>query len=105
MKKITQKIAIAVVITGLFAFTVVNNSKRAGEVEQIEGIYFFYKSKPVDSYDILGTVKAPGVVLSADPKSMIATMIKRSKKEHPTADGIVFTKEDMTACEAIKFKN
>lgn len=92
----------------LLAFTVVNYEVKnnTAEVEQIEGLYVFTDSKPVKEYEYLGTVKA-NWTWSSKYEGIRSTLISKTKKDFPTAQGIILTQTDGTGplkCDAIKFK-
>lgn len=101
MKKLLIPIiAIAVLAS---AFTLVDSDKEKANVEQMDGLYIFIKSKPVAENDYLGSVKK-SLALTGNPEEMLNSMIKKVKKEYPSADGIIFTSVSMDKADAIKFK-
>ena len=105
MKKTLIGLAIGISILTLFAFTamtVYEIKNSTAEVEQVQGLYIFYKSKPLTEYDYLGTVKPPAVV-PAKPGNLLNAMIKRTKKQYPNADAIILD-DNMYHPDAIKFK-
>lgn len=93
-----------VAIIGLSAFTFAVNSQKSANVEMEQGIYIFYKSKPVDGYDYKGTIKIGGIVKSTKASEMTTQLIKKVKKEYPDADGLIVNDPDFFAADVIKFK-
>ncbi len=88
----------------LLAFTVTNDVKNStAEVDQIQGLYAFIHSKPVNEYEYLGSI-APKLVPSKNASSIINHMIKKGKEKYPNADGIVFTDDALAKVDLIKFK-
>jgi hypothetical protein len=79
--------------------------KRAAQVNQAQGYFIFMQSQPVAEYKVLGTVKKTGLTLSGDPTEMFNTILKKTKKEYPDADGIIFENVDMQHATCIKFKD
>lgn len=109
MKKGIFKLSIVVLITALTSFTVseyiVKDS--TAEVEKIEGYLIFAKSRPVKEYEHLGTIKGP-TIGSHEFDKLVASVIKKVKKEYPKADAILFDgvirQTHNTRVSAIKFK-
>jgi hypothetical protein len=103
MKKITIFLLGALTV-GLLAFKVATyeTKKSTAEVEQEEGMYVFYRSKPVTEYEYLGTYKI-GMVWDDKPKLLFNKLIKKTKDKYPNADGVIIDNE-MEKCDAIKFK-
>ncbi len=99
------KIFIILIVFGLFltAFKITSN-KGTAIVEQKEGLYIFMLSKPVVEFDYLGSVKK-GLALTGQPGEMLNSMIKKVKKEYPTADGIIFTSMSMDKADAVLLKD
>lgn len=71
------------------------------EVDQIEGIYIFYHSKPLAKYEYLGTYKI-GVIWDDKPKLLLPKLIHKTKEKYPAVQGIIIG-EDMEQCDAVKF--
>ncbi|MFA6066880.1 MAG: hypothetical protein WC707_06890 [Candidatus Babeliaceae bacterium] len=107
--KTLKKTAISIAILAIFmmasAFTYQSLNKNTAIVEQMQGVCIFYKSKPAGNYDYIGSVKAPGITNSVKPGPMVETMIKKMKKDYSSADGIIFTDENMDKADAIKLKD
>ena len=91
-------------LIALVAFTSANyeTKKSSAEVEQEEGMYVFYRSKPVLEYEYLGTYKI-GMVWDDKPKLLFNKLIRKTKDKYPNADGVIIDNE-MGKCDAIKFK-
>ena len=105
MKKLSV-LFLGVVFLATTAFTVskaLEPSKTSANVEQIQGLYLFIKSKPVLEYEYLGTCKT-SITWSAKASEAINVMIKKVKKDYPSADGVIFTDENLWQGDAIKFK-
>lgn len=112
-KKILRKIiwkwqfislCIAITITcTLTAFRYMPD-KGSALVEQKDGYYIFMFSQPQWGYEVMGSVKKTGIVLSGSPEEMFNTILRRCKKQYPKADGIIFTSVDMEHADCIKFK-
>lgn len=95
---------ILAVVFVLMSFASFNNNKGNATVDQQEGLYIFMLSKPASEYDYLGSVKK-GMALTGQPKEMLNSMIKKVKKDYPTANGIVFTTIQMEKADAIFIKD
>lgn len=81
-------------------------SKATAEVNQAQGLYIFTDSKPVTSYEYLGSVNTAAVVWKTrgyqDTKDVL---IKKIKKDYPQAEGIIFYFDGgKDKADAIKFK-
>lgn len=75
----------------------------AGTVEQREGIYIFLCSKPVAATEYIGSIKK-SFAISGAPDEMLNAMVKKCKKEFPTAQAIIFTTAAMDKADCVKFK-
>ena len=93
----------AIAIIGILGFKFATQ-KDSATVEQKEGIYIFMFSKPTAQYDFLGSVKKTGIVMSGSPEEMFKTILKRCKKDYPSANGLIFTSVDMEHADCIKIK-
>lgn len=102
MKK-TILIILAASTLCLFAFTH-EIDKSAAKAEQIEGKYIFILSKPTQQYKYLGSVKKT-ISLTGQPQELINSIVKKVKKEYPTADGIIFKDLELSSADAIMFNN
>jgi hypothetical protein len=91
-------------LIALLAFTASNYEAKnaSAEVQQEEGMYIFYRSKPVMEFEYLGTYKI-GMVWDDKPKLLFNKLIRKTKEKFPNADGIIIDNE-MGKCDAIKFK-
>jgi hypothetical protein len=81
----------------------VDASKSDATVEQKEGLYIFISCKPKSEYTYLGSVTKK-IALEGKPAEMLNSLIKKVKKEYPSADAIIFTTIDMDKADAVKFK-
>ena len=93
-EKVTEKVA------KVATFKTKNST---AEVEQIEGLYVFYRSKPVMGYQYLGTYKIV-LIWENNPKLLFNKLVRKTQKKYPDADGIIID-DDMGKCDVIKFKN
>ena len=76
-------------------------------VNQLQGIYIFTDSKPLQAYDYLGTVKnGARLAGSAQYQPVRDRLIKKVKEDYPDADGAIFYFNNGSAdrCDAIKFR-
>ena len=80
-------------------------------MNQVNGCYLFIDSKPVSSYDYLGTVEISNKDLRKNPGSgqfqhLRDILIKKAKEKYPNAEGVIFNFHDggIDKADAIKFK-
>jgi hypothetical protein len=85
---------------GLFAYKFEPN-KDLARVEQIEGIYVFVYAKPSGNYKFIDKINMPEFVMNGKAYEMIRTAVRRCKKQHPTANGVIFTNDNLSKAEAI----
>lgn len=71
------------------------------DVEQMSGLNIFIHSKPLKKYETLGSI-SPALVWSDKADKLIEYMVSKGKKDFPTANGIIFTKDDMSKADLIK---
>lgn len=71
--------------------------------EQIEGLYIYYKCKPISETDYLGTVKT-GITWGASPHEFLNKILKKVKADYPAAQAVIITDVDMQKADAVKFK-
>lgn len=93
-------VAGCIVATG---FTVLSD-KNLARVKTYQGFYLFMQSEPVQEYEVLGTVKKTGIVMSDSPDAMLNTLVKRTAKDFPQTEGIIFDDATMEHATCIKFK-
>jgi len=105
MKKIIFSVLIVVAVG--FSTNHYTSDKATATVNQVQGVYVFIDSKPVAEYTYLGTVDTKGVV-TTNPQYIVIRdrLIKRIKKDWPSADGVIFSFSSGSAdhADAIKFK-
>lgn len=77
--------------------------KNIGTVEQQQGIFIFILCKPVAEYEYIGSIQQKAA-WTGQPSEMLSGMLKKLKKEHPEANGIIFTSLDMDKADCVKFK-
>lgn len=101
MKKTMITIASLLLLT---AFTAIGYELKnsTAEVEQEEGMYVFYRSKPVKEYTYIGTYKI-GLIWDNNPRLLFKKLIRKTKDKYPGADAIIID-NDMEKCDAVKFK-
>ena len=92
----------------LVIFLSMNNApdvtdRGAAVATQVEGIYIFMLCKPATDYHYLGTVEKKGIVMTGKPDEMLKIMVKKVKKQYPTAEGIIFTELNMYKADCINF--
>lgn len=109
MNKLIQGVLAGIALSAIVGFSYIKYDvrKSTGEVDQLQGYYIFVDSKPVMEYEYMGTVKGPSVSFgSGQYQSVRDVLIKRAKKDYPTADALIFTFKDggTDRCDAIKFK-
>ena len=94
---------LGITITFLISFTVSEYvvSKQTANVEQKSGLYIFTQSKPVMQYEYIATVKS-GMTASGYYDEVINSIVRKVKKDYPTADAIIFVPN--AEAEVIKFK-
>ncbi len=91
------------------AWRVAEADKALARVEQVQGLYVFTDSRPVAEYDYLGTVNAPGVVMSSSQMQyppVRDALIKRGRQKYPEANGIIlhFVSGSSDKADLIRFK-
>lgn len=74
------------------------------EVDQVQGVYVFYRCKPVRQYDYLGTVSSPAIIKNYKGSYLVDLMVKRAKEKYSSCDAVIFKNEDMTEVDAVKLK-
>lgn len=91
-----------VLVVSSFVIQEVSDKDKA-KVEQIDGLYIFYKSKPVNQFETLGSIK-PGVTMTPKPSEVLDALVKRAKKNYPSGEALLIGDEDMNRADVIKFK-
>lgn len=76
-------------------------------VNQVEGLYIFSDSKPVEKYTYLGTVKGNFVWSSGQYESIRDALIKKARKNYQNFDGLILNLKDqgIDKADVIKFEN
>ena len=98
-----KRVIIIAAALALCAFKISENFS-AAQVEQQQGCYVFYCSKPTSEYKYLGTVKPKWFDPMGKPEMGIAAIIKRAKESYPQADGVIIN-ITMSSADAIQFNN
>jgi len=110
MKRTIIAFVAGLTISGLVAFTAVNyeSKENTAEVDQIQGFYIFAKSKPVQEYEYLGTVKGP-LVGNHGFDNLVELMVNNAKKDFPNANALIFDgaikQTHNTKVSAVKIKD
>lgn len=97
MKKTSVLIFVLAAIFAAFSY---GDTKSSAVSDQMEGLNIFMQSKPVSEYNYLGSVKK-SLAWSGDAKEMLNSMIKKVKKDYPTANGVIFTSVEMDKADAV----
>ena len=103
MKKIILILSILAII--LFSFRMAISEPHNAQVYKWQGFDVFMECTPTSDYTVLGTVKEKGIVWSGKPKEMFTTILRRVKKDYPTADGVIFDLVNGQKASCIKFKD
>lgn len=101
MKNKLMLLIVAVVFGILMAFG--TDKPNLGSVNQVQGYYVYWQSKPVNEYQYLGSIQVY-LVWSAKPSSMLRTMIRKAKRKFPQGDAIIFTADNMDKADIVKLK-
>ena len=104
MKKILFACFAFIAILSICSFMVIEQiEKNSATVEQVNGLYVFYRAKPLAEYETLGSVK-PGLTKTNKPGELTDALIKKARKEFPSGDALLIGDADMGRAEVIKFK-
>ncbi len=79
-------------------------ANHTAEIRQINGLYIYLYSTPIDETEFIGAVISPPIVISTDMDKMVQLMAKRAKAKFPDAEAIIFSNDDLGKCDAVKFK-
>lgn len=74
----------------------------AAMVEAVDNVDVYHYSKPSARYEVLGTVKLPGIVSSERADKCLETLLKRAKKDFPSVQGLIVNTE-FSKAECIKY--
>lgn len=72
------------------------------EVESNQGMFIFYRSKPLMEYEYIGTYKVQ-LIWENKPNLLFDKLIRKTKDKFPNADAIIIN-DNMDKCDAIRFK-
>ena len=97
-----KKSLIIIAAIAMLSFVILSEKNNA-TVEQREGLYIFMLSKPTAEYNYMGSIDKK-VSWSGKPEEMLNTMVKKARKEYPSAQGIIFTSIAMDKADVIQFK-
>jgi hypothetical protein len=98
MKK-TIILASVAILFCLFAFKIPGTLNSA-KAKQHEGVYLFHFSEPAGDYKYLGTVKVAGVTWDNNSETYLKSLMKRLKKDYPTANGLIIS-DDYEKADAV----
>lgn len=98
--KLLATIFIATLLLG--SSTITDHKNDLAKVKQVEGLYLFIYSEPVNDYVYLGTVKG-GFKWTGEPSEMLPKLLKKAHADYPNADGLIIN-SDMDRAEIIKFE-
>lgn len=81
-------------------------TNKTAEVNKVDGLFVFTDSQPVKEYEKLGEVKNVISMGGAQYSDLRDKLIKKAKKEHPTADAVIlyFHTGSTDRAEVVKFK-
>lgn len=71
------------------------------DVNALENILIFTDCKPLNEFETIGNVKV-GFSVSGSYQEIISKLVKKARKDYPTAQGIIFDGNDKA--QVIKFK-
>lgn len=92
--------ALLLIVAALSGSSLKNDNDLA-RVAVRDGVCLFIDSAPVNDYEIIGREKVSGVVMSVQYEAIRDLLIKKSLKNYPDAEGIIFNFPD--ECTVIKF--
>lgn len=72
------------------------------QVEKVNGLYVFVKCEPLSKFEKLGSVKSAAIINSYKADYLLEHMTDRVKKQHPTANAVIFTDKNLVECDAVK---
>lgn len=101
-------LSIGLILSCLYSFKLINRQTNYSKAQAalVDGLYIFCDSKPIMPYDSIGNVEI-GFVTGTQYQSIRNNLIKRSKKQHQNADGLILhlSKNGLDRCTVIKFKS
>jgi hypothetical protein len=69
-------------------------------IKSIEGVQIFINAEPGNKYKYLGTTKI-NITLTGAPGELIQAIIKKTKKNYPGANALIFKSLELDEAEAI----
>jgi hypothetical protein len=102
--KIILSFISGVLLISLMAFIPIkiNDERGMALVEKEQGVYIYYRSKPVTEYEYLGTYKVT-YIWKGDPMPLLEKLVKKIKEDYPDVEAVIVS-PDMYKGDAIKFK-
>jgi|GEM_PF-1576857 len=110
MKKLFLGVIVGLSIALTFSFkTIFEPSQTTAEVNRVRGIAIFTDSKPLQPFEVIGTVKIPNMTMKDHVYYVCRDeMVMKAKEKYPEAAGlIIYSDEGGQAWyngEVIKFK-
>lgn len=96
--------ALAVIAMLTMSLAMLPTPPDTATADQSEGLYIFHYSKPVAEFEVLGTLKLPGLTYSERADKCLETLIKRAKKDFPRVEALLVNSE-FSKAECIKFNS
>ncbi len=99
-----MKTIIAIFALTALSFSVYQTKMISAYVNQVDGIYIFIDSKPVQEYTVLGEVKS---AINDDYEGYRDDLINKAKKKFQGTTAIIIhpPHQNLPTAEAIKFKD
>lgn len=79
------------------------NEYDLAHTKQIENLYVFVNSTPEFENKVIGSVKVGGIVGSSKPEDLLNTLIKKCKKDYPTAQALIVYDLSFEKADVITF--
>jgi len=92
---------IIISVTG-FKIAAYELKQNTAEVEQVDGFFIFYKSKPVKDYERVGHYKIE-VAWKGDPESLLKQLLNKSMKKYPNGNGLIIA-ENLEEFDIVKIE-
>jgi len=101
MKKVFITLAAAVLLLSSFkvAYDIKTNT---AEVETVQGLHIFYRSKPVSEYTYLGNYEVK-LIWDSKPDLLFDKIIRKVKEKYPSANAVIIA-DNIESAQAIIIK-
>lgn len=73
------------------------------KVQQVNNVFIFIYSAPAHPYITLGSFKVKQE-FTGEPAEQVRTAMKKLRKEYPSANGLLFTDDQLKQADAIRFQ-